>query len=129
MKMPEPIYPEAIEKIKAEYREKINAEPNEIIKQAIQVQCNSAVAAEIGRQRQEAIEQGGELGERIKAENEALKKELDAKLAKIDPKVLEEARKWSEEAEMAMKMPKFCPNCGAPTTPGKFCGNCGTKLI
>ena len=26
-------------------------------------------------------------------------------------------------------VPKFCPNCGTPTTGSKFCGNCGTKLV
>ncbi len=25
-------------------------------------------------------------------------------------------------------IPKFCPNCGAPTEGGKFCGSCGSKL-
>ena len=25
--------------------------------------------------------------------------------------------------------PKFCPNCGTPTTGSKFCGNCGNQLI
>lgn len=25
-------------------------------------------------------------------------------------------------------VPKFCPNCGAPTEGGKFCQNCGTKF-
>jgi len=25
-------------------------------------------------------------------------------------------------------IPKFCPNCGTPTTGSAFCGNCGTKL-
>lgn len=25
--------------------------------------------------------------------------------------------------------PKFCPNCGTPTTGTKFCGNCGTQLL
>lgn len=25
--------------------------------------------------------------------------------------------------------PKFCPNCGAPTTGSKFCGNCGNRLL
>lgn len=25
--------------------------------------------------------------------------------------------------------PKFCPNCGTPTTGSKFCGNCGNKLF
>lgn len=25
--------------------------------------------------------------------------------------------------------PKFCPNCGTPTTRFKFCGNCGNQLI
>lgn len=26
-------------------------------------------------------------------------------------------------------VPKFCPNCGTPTTGSKFCGNCGTQLF
>lgn len=25
--------------------------------------------------------------------------------------------------------PKFCPNCGTPTTGSKFCGNCGAQLL
>ena len=25
--------------------------------------------------------------------------------------------------------PKFCPNCGTPTTGSKFCGNCGNQLF
>lgn len=25
--------------------------------------------------------------------------------------------------------PKFCPNCGTPTTGSKFCGNCGTQFL
>ena len=25
--------------------------------------------------------------------------------------------------------PKFCPNCGTPTTGTKFCGNCGSQLF
>lgn len=25
--------------------------------------------------------------------------------------------------------PKFCPNCGTPTTGSKFCGNCGSRLF
>lgn len=25
-------------------------------------------------------------------------------------------------------IPKFCPNCGTPTTGAKFCGNCGNQL-
>lgn len=25
--------------------------------------------------------------------------------------------------------PKFCPNCGTPTTGANFCGNCGMKLV
>ena len=26
-------------------------------------------------------------------------------------------------------MPKFCPNCGTPTSGTKFCGNCGNQLL
>ena len=25
--------------------------------------------------------------------------------------------------------PKFCPDCGTPTSGTKFCGNCGRQLI
>ena len=28
----------------------------------------------------------------------------------------------------AQSVPKFCPNCGAPTNGAKFCSSCGTKL-
>ncbi len=31
-------------------------------------------------------------------------------------------------APAAMPYPKFCPNCGTPTTGGNFCGECGNKL-
>ena len=29
----------------------------------------------------------------------------------------------------APAVPKFCPNCGAPTNGAKFCENCGSKLV
>lgn len=29
----------------------------------------------------------------------------------------------------AGQIPKFCPNCGTPTTGANFCGNCGQKLV
>ena len=128
MKTLEPIYPELVEKIKAEYRLKIDTQPNEMLKKALQINCDNEVAKEIGRQRQEAIEQGGELGERIKAENEALKKELDAEWAKIDPEIIAEARKFQEEAERILNGSDSCPNCGATDGLGKFCAYCGTKL-
>ena len=32
------------------------------------------------------------------------------------------------EGAPAGEYPKFCPNCGAPTTGGKFCSQCGTRL-
>ena len=37
MKTLEPIYPELVEKIKAEYRLKIDAQPNEMLKKALQI--------------------------------------------------------------------------------------------
>ena len=60
-------------------------------------------------------------------------------IAKMTPedmaKKLEEAQKQaaalgqSTGAEKTDKaVPKFCPNCGAPTNGAKFCSNCGAKL-
>ncbi|SEQ32863.1 hypothetical protein SAMN02910369_01576 [Lachnospiraceae bacterium NE2001] len=34
----------------------------------------------------------------------------------------------SGQIPTAMPYPKFCPNCGTPTTGGNFCGECGNKL-
>lgn len=42
----------------------------------------------------------------------------------LSPVVSEEK---SEEVSFS-EGPKFCPNCGTPTSGGNFCGNCGTKL-
>ena len=33
-----------------------------------------------------------------------------------------------QQAPQAGAGPKFCPNCGTPTTGTKFCGNCGNQL-
>ena len=33
-----------------------------------------------------------------------------------------------QPAQQGGQGPKFCPNCGTPTTGSKFCGNCGTQL-
>lgn len=33
-----------------------------------------------------------------------------------------------QQAEQGGQGPKFCPNCGTPTTGSKFCGNCGNQL-
>lgn len=33
------------------------------------------------------------------------------------------------QAPLPSAAPKFCPNCGTPTTGSKFCGNCGTQLF
>ncbi|MCX4307795.1 MAG: SPFH domain-containing protein [Acetatifactor sp.] len=33
-----------------------------------------------------------------------------------------------QQATQAGAGPKFCPNCGTPTTGTKFCGNCGNQL-
>lgn len=33
------------------------------------------------------------------------------------------------QAPLPNAAPKFCPNCGTPTTGSKFCGNCGTQLF
>lgn len=129
MKMLDPIYPEVIEKIKAEYKIKIDTAPEEM-KAVFQTQCDMEVAAEIGKQRQEAILQGGELGERIKAENEAMMKELEKSYGEIDPEILAAAKKKQEELEANLRRPKFCPNCGTPVgSEGNFCSNCGAKLV
>lgn len=33
-----------------------------------------------------------------------------------------------QQAAQGGQGPKFCPNCGTPTTGNKFCGNCGNQL-
>ncbi|MCQ2420256.1 MAG: hypothetical protein MJ118_03905 [Clostridia bacterium] len=126
MQMPEPIYPELVEKIKADYQKQLDAATSDTLKATIQMQCDFAVAQEIGRQRREAIEQGGELGERIKAENDEMQKKLEAEM---DPKLLAEIRKRQEELENAKKRPRFCQDCGTPISSGRFCPNCGRKLF
>lgn len=35
----------------------------------------------------------------------------------------------TQSAAQGGQGPKFCPNCGTPTTGSKFCGNCGTQLL
>lgn len=35
----------------------------------------------------------------------------------------------TQQAAQSGAGPKFCPNCGTPTTGTKFCGNCGTQLL
>ena len=35
----------------------------------------------------------------------------------------------TQQAAQGGAGPKFCPNCGTPTTGSKFCGNCGTQLL
>lgn len=34
-----------------------------------------------------------------------------------------------QQAPLPSVSPKFCPNCGTPTTGTKFCGNCGSQLF
>ena len=129
----EPLYPEPVERIKAKYAAKIKAQTNETLKMALQVECNGEVAREIARQRAEAMERGGELGARLKAEQEAAKVELDAEMAKLDPRVLEEARKWQEQAERILNAADpapaatTCPYCDSPVNGSRFCPNCGAK--
>lgn len=38
-------------------------------------------------------------------------------------------RMQGQPAAQGGQGPKFCPNCGTPTTGSKFCGNCGTQLL
>ena len=35
----------------------------------------------------------------------------------------------AQNASIPAECPKFCPNCGTPTTGMKFCGNCGHQLF
>ncbi len=57
-----------------------------------------------------------------------------AKEEEPKPEETKEATTENEEEtkpsapETSSAAPKFCPNCGTPTTGGNFCGNCGTKL-
>lgn len=157
MKMLEPIYPEVIDKIRADFQKKIDLAPDENVKKFIRNQCELEVAKEIGRQRQEAIAQGGELAERIKAENDAAQKELESQ---IDPAVLAQAKKLMEEKRKQLEAVKAmeaaedakykelaqcdahgnvqsaaqgnaqgaAQNAQAPARP-KFCPECGTRIV
>ena len=40
-----------------------------------------------------------------------------------------EAAAASQQGAQGGAGPKFCPNCGTPTTGTRFCGNCGNKLF
>lgn len=39
-----------------------------------------------------------------------------------------QGQQMGQPAAQGGQGPKFCPNCGTPTTGSKFCGNCGTQL-
>lgn len=39
-----------------------------------------------------------------------------------------QGQQMGQPAAQGGQGPKFCPNCGTPTTGSKFCGNCGNQL-
>ena len=39
-----------------------------------------------------------------------------------------QGQQMGQPAVQSGQGPKFCPNCGTPTTGSKFCGNCGNQL-
>lgn len=54
---------------------------------------------------------------------EAVSEKEEAQKSKVDTPA------ESRPVETAQtSYPKFCPNCGTPTSGGNFCGNCGNKL-
>ena len=40
-----------------------------------------------------------------------------------------QGQQMGQPAAQGGQGPKFCPNCGTPTTGFKFCGNCGNQLL
>ncbi|MDE7358878.1 MAG: hypothetical protein K2N39_05510, partial [Lachnospiraceae bacterium] len=40
-----------------------------------------------------------------------------------------QGQQMGQPAAQGGQGPKFCPNCGTPTTGSKFCGNCGNQLL
>lgn len=105
-----PIDPEEIKRIEAEYDKKISRQTDPAIRSAYEIQKESAVAEAIGRQRQEAIEKGGPLAEKIKAENEA---------------AMAQAR---EEMKKIKGLKIVCPECNNKVQYGNFCTECGYKF-
>ena len=50
------------------------------------------------------------------------------RVSKIEPKEVKEEPAEEVQEENNTEGPKFCPNCGTPTSGGNFCTNCGNKL-
>lgn len=154
MKMPEPIDQAEIDAIKEKYEQKIARQPE--LEAVFRTRMDFEVAETIGRQRQEAIDAGGELGARIKAENEALLKEYEATVTpQISQEDWEKAKQSAALTEAARaaavkgiqwvctcgqrNSSKFCSECGKPMSldrwvctcgrenTTRFCPECGTK--
>lgn len=129
IKMPEPIDPEEIDQIREKYNQKIARQPD--LEAMFRNQMDFEIAQAIGRQRQEAIAAGGELGARIKAENDALLKEYEASAApQISQADLENAKlkvaRMKAELVAAKGIQWVC-SCGQRNT-SPFCSECGNPL-
>ncbi len=54
---------------------------------------------------------------------------MQAGAGTVPPHMQAEAAAASQQGAQGGAGPKFCPNCGTPTTGTRFCGNCGNKLF
>lgn len=97
MMMPQAIDQSEIDAIKAKYEEEMKANP--AIAVALQMTMEGEIAKTIARQRKEALEAGGELAERIKAENEEMRKQAEAAMASISPEQLAAIKEAQEKAK------------------------------
>lgn len=135
MDMLEPIDPEEIEKIRQKYEEKI-AKAGEEFRSVYECSRDMEIAEAIGRQRQEAIAAGGELGERIRAENEAAAREAEARFAEISRQQAEAKKEERKKSFLGGIFKKeVCVLCGGKTglldkktADGKVCKECTKKL-
>lgn len=103
MELPKPLNEAEIDEIKAKYA-RLCENAGDVEKITLQLKCDEEVAAAIARQRQDAIDAGGPLGERVKAENERMKAEAEALMASIQPEIDRINAEFDPQIEAAADM-------------------------
>ena len=137
--MPQAVDQEAVDKIQKKYDKLLEMNKNDQdATNYLKTQCQLEIIKTIRKQRDDAIAAGGELGEKIKAEDEEYKLRAEkavrskysveewAAIKKREAEIEEERRKAREAAR---KNAKFCPECGCKLPEdAKFCPECGYKI-